>query len=257
MRLTILLVLFVCVQAFPQTVAGRWAGQRGAVSLALELGADGQYALQGGSEQTRGRYTFAGGHLTLQDGQGQHDYEAQLNGDTLILSGGDLDAPLTLRRGGSTPEGGGDGQDQAWREQIRLGAPGAAGAPPDLPADPQPGRLFPGATVFQGGALYLWFSGSSVRQPQYPGGPMVDKTSQTRWYFLGNGRFFFISALYAGAGAQTLTAWGRYSVANEVVRAETDKGEVYSLPLRAGRRNLVFGNNVYSEVRWENASIGR
>lgn len=204
-------------------------------------------------------------------------YQLRVDGDVLTLRGGDLEGlmlqSLTLRRvPGSqktvadearTRDAAKTREDETWRQRIPLGKvrPGPSTAPPDVPADGQPRRIFDNATVFAGGATYAHWNVVqrwTLRDRPAPNGGY----SGINWHFLGNGRVLFESVMFVGSGVPGSATrvdqthfWGRYRVDGDNVVVETDAGETRQLPLLDGRRNLRFGDTLYGHLAWEKAAL--
>jgi len=81
-------------QAMEASLIGAWSCEIGPTQGRLEFHDDGRFAM--GSKS--GSYHVAGDHLTLQTADGSVDYQLQLNGKELTLSGGDLAANLKFTK---------------------------------------------------------------------------------------------------------------------------------------------------------------
>lgn len=139
----------------PEPLCGTWEWKGGGAAITLTLASDGTGSLDksaitwtGGGGVT---YTPEGftGTLSITEGANVNKYAWKLLGDSLTLSGGDLDAPTTFVR-----KGGGKGGLGA-RKKGEAPAPkgddwGATPAPGPQPAPPSPA---PAAT---GGAAGTW-----------------------------------------------------------------------------------------------------
>ena len=95
MRTLAVLMFFAAAAAQAAGLAGIWSGSVDGEALVLQLGADGNGTLNGGPI----RYQVLGQQLLIQNGDELNSYGFELKGDSLHVSGGDLEAPVTLRRG--------------------------------------------------------------------------------------------------------------------------------------------------------------
>jgi hypothetical protein len=86
-------------------IVGTWENQ-GADRLVVVFEAGGTGKMNG----TPIKWSLAGQRLTLVAEGDTHEYSIKLDGDTLTVSGGDLDAPMTLRRKGAAKKTGFGGQ---------------------------------------------------------------------------------------------------------------------------------------------------
>ncbi|MEZ0228828.1 MAG: hypothetical protein ACAI25_09400 [Planctomycetota bacterium] len=101
--------IVVVVSARPALAAdpliGTWENQ-GADKLVVTFDAGGA----GKMNETSIKWSLAGQKLTLVAEGDTHEYTIKLDGDTLVVSGGDLDAPMTLKRKGAAKKTGFGGQ---------------------------------------------------------------------------------------------------------------------------------------------------
>ncbi len=88
-----------------EPIVGTWENQ-GADKLVVTFDAGGT----GKMNDSAIRWSVAGQKLTLVADGDTHEYTFKLDGDTLVVSGGDLDAPLTLKRKGAAKKTGFGGQ---------------------------------------------------------------------------------------------------------------------------------------------------
>lgn len=81
--------------AFAASLSGIWQGELLGQPLTLTLGSNGQGVL----DDAPIRYQIMGNTLLIDDAGDVNAYQFRQQGDTLIVSGGDLPAPVTLTRG--------------------------------------------------------------------------------------------------------------------------------------------------------------
>jgi hypothetical protein len=84
-----------------QDIIGTWTANVGGQQWTVVFNAGGSLTVNG----TSGTYRFGGGTLTITLGGQTVTYNATLSGNTLTLSGGDLNAPLTFTRQGAAQSG--------------------------------------------------------------------------------------------------------------------------------------------------------
>ncbi|MEO6350297.1 MAG: hypothetical protein ABIP53_06565 [Candidatus Limnocylindrales bacterium] len=91
--------------------------------------------------------------------------------------------------------------------------------------------------------------------------------NSTKWYFETTGRLYTIftnwplGKIYDRYSPEpdVNTYWSRYTIVEgtdtDRVLVETDAGEQIEMSLANGRRNLVWDNDVYGQVDWENQQL--
>ncbi|MGH8494183.1 MAG: hypothetical protein ACRERR_13920 [Moraxellaceae bacterium] len=98
LRSFLLLFLFsFCAPIFAANLTGSWQGELMGQPLTLTLGGNGQGVL----DDAPIRYQVMGNTLLIDDAGDINAYQFNQQGDTLVVSGGDLPAPVTLTRGKS------------------------------------------------------------------------------------------------------------------------------------------------------------
>lgn len=114
-----------CTPAFAAPPTGSWQGELLGQPLALTLGANGQGLLDGAPI----RYQIMGNTLIIDDAGDVNAYHFQQQGNTLIVSGGDLPQAITLTRSGkSSPAAASPGSAGKSTETSQ----GAGGVRPEL-----------------------------------------------------------------------------------------------------------------------------
>lgn len=142
--------------------------------------------------------------------------------------------------------------NDAWSKRVALGQirVGATVAP-TLPKDPNPGRVYGGATGFARPQQYTYIN--TTKQHVVQGDTEGGRNSVT-FSFFPNGRVFAKFVTYIGDGPQVTvsvtTAWGRYSIKGDSVQVESDQGEKLALKLVDGRRNLTGLSTVLTQSDW-------
>jgi hypothetical protein len=94
--IAILIVLMMCASAGAQGVAGIWEHKDAASGETYKfvLNNDGSAII----DDARAKYTVAGDKIVVDDGDEKRAYQFKLDGDTMIVSGGDLDGPTKFTR---------------------------------------------------------------------------------------------------------------------------------------------------------------
>jgi hypothetical protein len=100
MRLVMLVVLTVSLPAFAQSVepalVGTWSAPLLGFEMVLRVDADGTCVF----DEERGRCTAKGGTLVWTGEEGSERYQYTLRGDTLTVSGGDMETAIAFQRKG-------------------------------------------------------------------------------------------------------------------------------------------------------------
>jgi hypothetical protein len=134
----------------------------------------------------------------------------------------------------------------------------------EVPDDPNVSNVFADATVFVSPDLYvdIWMADISLDD-----GTTLTVQNTTNWHFLSTGRLFSIftswptGRVYDRANPQpdVSTYWSAYTVvegaSTDRVLVQSDAAEQIEMQLTHGRRNLVWGNDVYGQVDWENEQM--
>jgi hypothetical protein len=90
-----LIALLAAITAHADGLTGQWQGQLNGQLLSLQLNADGSGTLDGNAIQ----YAAQNSLLMIQSDNGLMAYTFALQGNTLVVQGGDLAQALTLKRG--------------------------------------------------------------------------------------------------------------------------------------------------------------
>lgn len=148
-----------------------------------------------------------------------------------------------------------DADDARWLVRIPIAVMEAQ--PPhvavgDVPDDPQPAQVYDQPTVFAAHQLYYWQSTQPKFAPDHPEWGALH--NRMDWHFLPTGRFYYRGQNYDGAVASPAGAlraeWGRYTIENETLYFESDRGETGQMGLLHGRRRLDWGELVFDNVVW-------
>jgi hypothetical protein len=162
--------------------------------------------------------------------------------------------------------------DAEWARRTPLGPRDShAGQTPtaDIPADPQPGRVFEAATVFTGFHLYRRFIPGFVYFNVQGTIRAVPVMNSREFYVFPTGRILIrfrnyrATFTYPTTIADTSDSWGAYRVepkpehqdvlhryAENVMVVETDLGEVVEMTLEDGRRHLFWGRDFQVLSEW-------
>jgi len=155
-----------------------------------------------------------------------------------------------------------DPEDADWCARLRLARMNSQPAhvpAGEIPADPNVGNVFDRPILFENTQLYIWLSSTTYSIEGYGGG----YRNRQVFYFLPTGRFYYKTVMYYGQTTpqgKVSAFWGRYRFTSESgneIELESDQGERLVLPLRYGRRNLVWGDTTYGQVDWENEALRR
>lgn len=240
--------------------------------------------------QEEGRYQLDGGRLVFLPFCGaDHSVDIQRSGERLDVTAVDTFGDTTVTVYQLEPGSPGrvgqmladiDAERAAFHARAPTGPirPGVQAPEPGYPPDPNPDRIFTGATVFSEGELYTFFSAftyvmdlngrlqtvnSSDVVLNTPKMATLDYTrgeyrDTALWLFRPNGRVLvryesYWNALDIGTVPITPTvtaSWGRYRIEGDGVRVETDEGEQLELELIMGRRKLRQGGLCFDEIEW-------
>lgn len=145
--------------------------------------------------------------------------------------------------------------DAQWLARVQLGPTGPNGLIPEgLPADPNPGQIFPQPTVFSHYQYYRKLIWKSVYG-------MVKADTQ-QWHFFPDGRILVRFTTWA---QQELVwdEWGAYQIdpkstqadilhyyADNDLTVKLDVGDLLKMTLENGRRNLFLGKDHYPLDTW-------
>jgi hypothetical protein len=134
----------------------------------------------------------------------------------------------------------------------------------EVPDDPNVSNVFADATVFVSPNLYVDISLTEI---SLDNGTTLSVQNTTNWHLLHTGRVYTIftnwplGRVYDSSNPRpdVATYWGAYTVVEGVpadrVLVQSDAGEQIDMQLTHGRRNLVWGNDVYGQVDWENEQM--
>lgn len=203
-------------------------------------------------------------------------------GDTLTIDGGALGPPSTY----TVNLGGVDAAiaaslaaddekariDAQWLARVPVGPrdPDAVQRPSaDIPADPNPGRIFASPTVFTGFAMYRRLVPGFVYFNHLGEIRSVAVVDTRAWYFFPTGRVLVrfrnhrAGWTYPSTVVDTSDAWGAYRVeakpeqrdilhwyADNGLSIETDLGERAEMTLEDGRRHLFWGKDRQILSEW-------
>lgn len=270
-------------------LVGRWVSENQFTKTVVDFLPDGRYGktLTVGNQKLgeNGTYALQGNTLTLnpQNG-GAQQFSVALQGDQLALRGG---SALTQTQEAYTRVPGsaeavvaeaakGDQanaqENAAWAARFPIGParPQPNIAAGNLPLDPQPARVFDGAVAFTAMQLYSRYWNANVVYQVTEGADPGCGKNETRFHFLANGRFFYVNIKYVPTGvvqygrnlarAEVTASWGRYTIgagtpASEPLQMESDAGERIAAAFVSGRRNLLWGQNTFGNVFWEQAAM--
>lgn len=155
-----------------------------------------------------------------------------------------------------------DPEDRQWCARLKLARMGEQPthvAVGEIPADPNVSHIFASPIIFANTQLYIWLSSTTYAIEGYGGGYRNKQT----FYFLPTGRFFYKTVQYYGQvtpQGKVSAIWGAYrftSESGDQIELETDQGERLVLPMKHGRRNLVWDDTTYGQVDWENEALRR
>lgn len=162
--------------------------------------------------------------------------------------------------------------DAQWMARVPTGPrdPNAVHVPGGgIPADPNPGRIFQGPTVFNGYHLYRRLIPGFVYFNHLGSIVSVPVTNTREWHFFPTGRVLVRFRNYSAGPVyptpiETVSdSWGAYRIepkpqlndilriyADNVVFIETDLGETAEMTLEDGRRNLFWGKDYQILSEW-------
>ncbi|MBW3622212.1 MAG: hypothetical protein KY468_02250 [Armatimonadetes bacterium] len=277
------LALILIGAAPPNPLVGRWISEDMFTITTLRFLPDGRYTreIRVGDVplQAQGRYKRNGDSITFSPkGESEEKYELTLDGNRLTLSGAGLPEPKTFEKEPGSEKAlleetrQGDAQkskeDDVWRKRIAVG-PIPAKAPTSLagvPKDPNPKRVLKGAQVFQQPQLYLRLTPMTLTSA---GGRQSTVFNSVKWHFSPNGRVFIRWETFRPGQrydadkpqGEIRTFWAAYRITpgkeTDRLYVETDGGEKFNLSLEDGRRNLVWDDQIYSQVHWQNELMRR
>jgi hypothetical protein len=267
----------------PHPLVGRWTSKDTFTTTTLRFLPDGRYTreIRVGDAPLRaeGRYRLEGKTLTLTPrGDSPAQYRVDLEGDRLTLSGDDLPEPKPFEKEPGSEKALLDEARQAdartakenaaWRKRIAVGPIPAK--PPSVlagvPRDPNPKRVLKGAQVFQRPQLYLRLVPMTLTSAE---GRRSTAFNSVNWHFSPGGRVFIRyetfrpGARYDSARprGEIRTFWAAYRITpgkdSDALHVETDAGETIALKLEYGRRNLVWDEQIFGQVDWENEQLRR
>jgi hypothetical protein len=211
--------------------------------------------------QTHG-LDFYGNTMTIFGGLGPPD--------TYTVNLGGVDAALNASIAADAAEARIDAQ---WLARVPVAPrdPDFVSMPTaDIPADPNPGRVFTDATVFKNFQLYRRLIPGFVFFNVLGTIRSVVVTHTRAWFFFPNGRVlvqfrnFRAGAFYPTTVADVSNSWGAYRIepkppdardilhfyADNVLFIETDLGERTEMTLEDGRRNLFWNKDAQLLSEW-------
>ncbi len=162
--------------------------------------------------------------------------------------------------------------DAEWLARVPVGPrdPNAVQMPTaDVPADPNPTRIFDGAAVLTSFQLYRYFIAGFVYFNEQGTIRSVPVTNSREFYFFPTGRALVRFRNHRVGGRYPITAvdisdsWGAYRVeprgeerdilhryADNVVVLESDSGDRAEMTLEDGRRHLFWGKDYQILSPW-------
>lgn len=162
--------------------------------------------------------------------------------------------------------------DAQWLARVPIGPrdPNAVHIPTgNIPADPNPGQIYPSPTVFKGYHLYRRLILGFVYFNHLGSIVSVPVTNTREWHFFPTGRVLVRFRNYSAGAVYPTTietvsdSWGAYRIdpkpqlndilhiyADNVVFIETDLGETAEMTLEDGRRNLFWGKDYQILAEW-------
>ena len=202
-------------------------------------------------------------------------------GDTMTLHGG-LSAPATYQVQLGTVDAAiatslaadveREKSDDVWLGRVPIGPrdPNSIQRPSgDIPADPQPSRIFPSPTVFMGYQLYRRLIPGFVYFDVQGSIRSVAVVNTREWHFFPTGRVLvrFKNTFAGPSFPTTITevsdSWGAYRItgrptepdilhryADNGVELDLDRGESASMTLEDGRRHLFWGKDYQIQSEW-------
>ena len=162
--------------------------------------------------------------------------------------------------------------DAHWltRTPIQLRDPNAVQLPAgDIPADPNPGRIFESPMVFSSYHLYRWLIPGFVYFNELGTIKSVPVLNTREWHFFPTGRVlvrfknYRAGLFYPTTVADVSDSWGAYHVgpkptetdilhlyADNGLFLDTDLGDQIEMTLEDGRRNLFWGKDYQILSEW-------
>lgn len=162
--------------------------------------------------------------------------------------------------------------DEQWLARVPIGPrdPNAVQLPSgDIPADPNPGSIFPGASVFTGYQFYRRLILGEVYFNVQGTIKSVSVVNTREWHFFPTGRVLVRFKNYRATPVHPITvadvsdSWGAYRIegkpveqdilhiyADNALHIETDLGETMDMTLEDGRRHLFWGKDYMLQSEW-------
>lgn len=256
------------------SILGLWTANRPKESVKLVFRQDGQFRLTRCTNNVTsgdyGLYTvdMAAGtvvcdsRVTVAQNQRLDFY-----GDTMTIYGGTNTTPTTYTVNlgsadaaiaGSLAEDAADAQvDAQWLERVPIGPTGPNGTIPEqLPADPNPGQIFPAPTVFSQYQYYRKLIAKYIWSVVF-----IDTQE---WHFFPDGRILVRFTIWDDAANEIVwPAWGAYKIdpkptqtdilhfyADNDLTVKLDAGDLLNMTLESGRRNLFLGKDHFPLDTW-------
>lgn len=256
------------------SILGLWTANRPKESVELVFRPDGQFRLKRCTNNvTSGDY----GLYTVDMTARTLVYDSRLAvvqnqrldfyGDTMTIYGGTDTTPstYTVNLGSadaaiaaSLADDAAEAQvDQQWLARVQLGPTGPNGlVPEELPADPNPGQIFPAPTVF---SKYQYYRKLIVKIIV---GEVLYDTQQ--WHFFPDGRILVRFTTVGDFGHMLIQdEWGAYKIdpkpaqtdilhcyADNDLTVKLDAGDLVKMTLENGRRILFLGKDHYPLDPW-------
>jgi hypothetical protein len=271
------------------SVLGLWTANLPGEGAALVFRPDGEYRLQrcinNVASEDYGLYTADMATRTLLSDSRfveVQNFGLDFYGSTMTIFGGSLGPPRTftvnLGQADAAIEASfvADAEaarvDAQWMERVPVGArdPNAVQVPTaDIPADPNPGRVFDGATVLSGFHLYRRFIPGFAYFNVQGTIRTVPVMNSREFYMFPTGRVLVRFRNHRATFTYPITmedvsdSWGAYRVepkpeqrdvlhryADNGVFVETDLGEQVEMTLEDGRRHLFWGKDFQVLSEW-------
>ena len=271
------------------SLLGLWSANLPGHSAALVFRPDGQFRLQRCANDALthdyGLYTVDMATRTLVlDSRfvTVQTHGLDFYGDTLTIDGGALGPASTYTVNLGSVDAAVAASLAADDEEARIDAQWLARVPigprdsnaqqqptGDIPADPNPGRIFPSPTVFTSFALYRRLIPGFVYFNYLGTIRSVAIVNTRAWYFFATGRVLVrfrnhrAGASYPTTVVDTSDSWGAYRVdpkpqqqdvlhlySDNGLLIETDLGERAEMTLEDGRRHLFWGKDRQLLSEW-------
>jgi hypothetical protein len=265
-----------------QPLVGRWTQEDDFSTRVISFLPDGRYGetltIGDSPVSESGVYSADGSTVVFMPiDEAQSTWSMSLDGNVLVIvdTGGGTTIEYTLEPGSpqavvqeaQVVDAREAELDAQWRARLpvaRMTQQPAHIPVGEVPDDPNVSKVFADATAFVSPDLYVDISLAEITLDD---GTTQSVQNSTKWYFQPTGRLYSIftnwptGRIYDRYNPQPdiATYWSAYSVVEGVptdrVLVLSDAGEQIDMQLTHGRRNLVWGNDVYGQVDWENEQL--